>query len=53
MWLAIQTRPDIANAVRAVARNRTSRRKVHWKTAEMVFSVSPGFYDETFDFGEC
>ena len=33
MWLANQTRPDIANAVRAVARNTNSSRKVSWKTA--------------------
>ena len=44
MWLANQTRPDIANAVRAVARYANKRREVHWKTAigilEYVFSTS-------------
>ena len=42
MWLANQTRPDIANAVRAVARYANKPREVHWKTAigilEYVFS---------------
>ena len=44
MWLANQTRPDIANAVRAVARYAHSPRGVHWRTAigilEYVFSTS-------------
>ena len=33
MWLANQTRADIANAVRAVARYTNSPRDIHWKTA--------------------
>lgn len=33
MWLATQTRPDIANAVRAVARYCASPKTVHWKAA--------------------
>ena len=33
MWHANQTRPDIANAVRAVARYTNSPREIHWKTA--------------------
>ena len=33
MWLSISTRPDIANAVRAVARYCTSPRTIHWKAA--------------------
>ena len=44
MWLANQTRPDIANAVRAVARSANQPREVHWRTAigilEYVFSTS-------------
>ena len=40
MRLANQTRPDIANAVRAVARNNNSLRKVHWKTAVGIFAVT-------------
>ena len=35
MWLAIQTRPDIANLVRAVARCCASVKQVHWKTAAL------------------
>ncbi|CAB1101428.1 unnamed protein product [Ectocarpus sp. CCAP 1310/34] len=33
MWLATQTRPDIANAVRAVARYCASPKQVHWDAA--------------------
>ena len=33
MWLANQTRPDIANAVRAVARYANQPRELHWRTA--------------------
>ena len=33
MWLSISTRPDIANAVRAVARYYTAPRAIHWKAA--------------------
>ena len=33
MWLANQTRPDILNAVRAVARYFHSPKVVHWKAA--------------------
>ena len=40
MWLANQTRPDIANEVRAVARNTTSPRKAHWKTAAGIFALT-------------
>ena len=39
MWLANQTRPDIANAVRAVARYTNSPREVHWKTAVGILDV--------------
>ena len=31
MWLSISTRPDIAKAVRAVARYCTAPRAIHWK----------------------
>ena len=40
MWLANQTRPDIANAVRAVARNMNSPRKANWKTAVGIFAFT-------------
>ena len=33
MWLATQTRPDISNAVRAVARYCASPKLIHWRTA--------------------
>ena len=33
MWLSILTRPDIANAVRAVARYCTAPGAIHWKAA--------------------
>ena len=33
MWLVNQTRPDIANGVRAVARHANKPREVHWGTA--------------------
>ena len=33
MWLSISTRPDIVNAVRAVARYCTAPRAIHWKAA--------------------
>ena len=33
MWLANQTRPDIANAVRTVAMYATKPREAHWSTA--------------------
>ena len=32
MWLSISMRPDISNAVRAVARYCTAPRAIHWKT---------------------
>ena len=42
MWLANQTRPDIANAMRVVARYTNSPREVHWKTAvDIVEYVFP------------
>ena len=33
MWLSISTRPDIANAVRAVARYCTASSDIHWEAA--------------------
>ena len=40
MWLAKQTRPDIANEVRAVARNTNLPRKAHWMTAIGFFAFT-------------
>ena len=34
MWIANQTRPDISNAVRAVARHSHEPKKSHWKAAQ-------------------
>ena len=51
VWLANHTRPDIANAVRAVARNTNSPTKVHWETAVGIFAFV-GIYDGTLDFGK-
>ena len=47
MWLANQTRPDIGNAVRAVARYTNSPREIHWKTAVGIL----GYAFFTSDFG--
>ena len=38
MWLANHTRLDIANAVRAVAKNMNTPRKVHSKTKVGIFA---------------
>ncbi|CAM9834276.1 unnamed protein product [Sphacelaria rigidula] len=37
MWLTTQTRPDILNAVRTVARCTHTPERVHWKAALHVF----------------
>ena len=42
MWLATQTRPDIANAVRAVARYCAEPREIHWKTALGILAYIKG-----------
>ena len=36
MWIANQTRPDISNAVRAVARHSHKPKKSHWKAAQKI-----------------
>ena len=36
MWLANQTRPDISNAVRAVARFAHAMKHKHWKAARRI-----------------
>ena len=38
MWIANQTRPDIANAVRAVARHSHEPKEVHWKAAQKILA---------------
>ena len=42
MWLSISTRPDIANAVRAVARYCTVPRTIHWKAALSILEYING-----------
>ena len=42
MWLSISTRPDIANAVRAVARYCTAPRAIHWKAALSILEYING-----------
>ena len=37
MWIANQTRPDISNAVRAVARH-SHEPKSHWKAAQKILN---------------
>ena len=51
MWLANQTRPDIAKQVRAVARYTNLPRKVQWRAAVGVFAFTPAFDDEHLIFG--
>ncbi|CAB1098233.1 unnamed protein product [Ectocarpus sp. CCAP 1310/34] len=36
MWIANQTRPDISNAVRAVARHSHEPKTSHWKAAQKI-----------------
>ena len=38
MWIASQTRPDISNAVRAVARNSHEPTRSHWKAAQKILN---------------
>ena len=52
-WLSISTRPDISNAVRAVARYCTAPRAIHWKAALSILEYMNGTseYDTTFQRG--
>ena len=47
MWLSTQTRLDIANAVRAVARYCAAPKQVHWKAALFIL----GYVKRTTTFG--
>ena len=38
MWIASQTRPDISNAVRAVARHSHELKRSHWKGAQKILN---------------
>ena len=42
MWLSLSTRPDIAKAVRAVARYCTAPRAIHWKAALSILEYING-----------
>lgn len=42
LWLALLTRPDLANAVRAVARYCASPKLVHWKAAIGILEYAVG-----------
>ena len=46
-WLSVSTRPDIANAVRAVARYCTAPRAIHWKVALGILE----YIDVTSEYG--
>ena len=38
MWIANQTRPDISNAVRAVARHSHELKRSHWKAVQKILN---------------
>ena len=52
MWLSILTRPDIANAVRAVARYCTAPRGIHWKAALGILESLMGLVSTVLHFRE-
>ena len=47
LWIAMLTRPDIANAVRAVARYCSAPKLIHWKAARSIL----GYAVRTSSFG--
>ena len=47
LWIALLTRPDIANAVRAVARYCSAPKLIHWKAARSIL----GYAVRTSSFG--
>ena len=42
MWIASQTKPDISNAVRAVARHSHEPKRSHWKAAQNILNYLLG-----------
>ena len=40
LWIALLTRPDIANVVRAVARYCSAPKLIHWKAARRVLGYA-------------
>ena len=53
MWLSTSTRPDISNAVRAVARYCTAPRAIHWNAAFGIieYIIGSSEYGITFQRG--
>ena len=49
LWIALLTRPDIANSVRAVARYCSAPKLIHWKAARSIL----GYAMRTSSFGFC
>ena len=47
LWIALLTRPDIANAVRAAARYCSAPKLIHWKAARSIL----GYAVRTSSFG--
>ena len=45
MWLVVMSRPDIANAVRAVARHSYDPTARHWKAVLMIIEYVVGTKD--------
>ena len=53
LWIALLTRPDIANAVRAVARYCSAPKLIHWKAARSMlgYAVRTSFFGISFQKG--
>ena len=45
MWLVVMSRPDIANAVRAVARHSHDPTARHWKAVLLIIEYLVGTKD--------
>ena len=53
LWIAFLTRPDIANAVRAVARYCSAPKLVHWNAARSIlgYAVRTSYFGISFQKG--
>ena len=53
LWIALLTRPDIANAVRAVARYCSAPKLIHWKAARSIlgYAVRTSYFGISFQKG--
>ena len=40
LWIALLTRPDIANSVRAVARYCSAPKLIHWEAARTILGYA-------------